>query len=113
VYTIQEVRDVDLAFGCKAMSLMPARKDIPEEFCKHDGPWQNLVGQWFFRGLEGASFLPKKGVDAQKAMRHLRAIMVSFDPKHEHKTAGCAYLLSEWFEDVIGADGKSLIGKAP
>jgi hypothetical protein len=26
--------------------------------------------------------------------------MSSWEPKHEHKEAGCAYLLSEFFDDV-------------
>ena len=28
----------------------------------------------------------------------IAAILASFEPKHEHKEAGAAYLLSQWFE---------------
>ena len=42
----------------------------------------------------------RKISDTNKAIRHLKAILVSYDPKHEHKEAGVAFLLSEWFEDV-------------
>jgi hypothetical protein len=43
---------------------------------------------------------PKEGVDVDKALRHIQAIMRSYQPKHEHKEAAVAYLLSQWFDDV-------------
>jgi hypothetical protein len=39
-------------------------------------------------------------MEAQAAMRHVQYCMRSFEPKHEHKEAGCAYLLSLWFDDI-------------
>jgi hypothetical protein len=36
-------------------------------------------------------------VDTNKALAHIQCIMMSFEPKHEHKTAGVAFLLDEWF----------------
>ena len=47
-----------------------------------------------------ATFKAKDGVDNKKAMAAISAILRSFDPKHEHKEAGVAYLFSEWFEEV-------------
>jgi hypothetical protein len=40
----------------------------------------------------------KEGIDRSVAMRHLKCIMSSWEPQHEHKTAGVAYLMSLWFE---------------
>ena len=60
-----------------------------------------MVSRWFFSGLpKETRFVPKTGIDEAAAKAHLRAILASFEPKHEHKEAGCAYLLSKWFEDV-------------
>lgn len=78
---------------------MPAMKDIPEEFQQRKNIWQNLVADWFFCGLKSLEMTPKDGVDKAKAIRHVKAIMGSFEPQHEHKEAACAYLLAEWFTD--------------
>lgn len=108
---IQAVNDVDLAYGGVMKKLLPEAKAIPKEFWDHDNPLAELVAQWFFRGLDGSTdFISKEGVDAAKAMRHIAAIMRSWEPSHEHKTAGCAYLLAEWLEDVR-KDNESLVGK--
>lgn len=97
-----DASDLQVAFGLKVLDLMPEYSTIPEEFCNFNRreKWGQLVTTWFFRGLKTASFTPKEGIDAEKALRHIRAIMCSFEPKHEHKQAACAYLLSLWFDDV-------------
>jgi hypothetical protein len=62
---------------------------------------QKSFSRWFFSGLpKGTVFVPHEGIDPAKAMRHLRAILGSFEPKHEHKEAGVAYLMSQWFKEV-------------
>lgn len=92
------VSPVDMAFGGKIGDLMPAYKELPEEFrCERD-PFTRLVHKWFFEGLSKDAVKPKDGIDANAAWRHLKAIMVSFEPSHEHKTAGVAWLMSQWFE---------------
>lgn len=40
----------------------------------------------------------KPGVDAHKALRAIKAVLGSYEPKHEHKEAACAFMLSEWFD---------------
>lgn len=91
----KDVSDVELVFGGDMKKLMPS--DIPAEFRDGRTPQNDFVSRWFFKGVPG---LPaaKPDVDRQKALRHIKAIMVSFEPKHEDKEAACAYLLSEWFE---------------
>ena len=97
---VQEVSDLDIAFGGRAMELLPAYTDIPEEFRDGRTKWNDLVSTWFFCGIKNAQWKPKDGIDPEKAIRHIRACLGSFEPKHEHKEAGCAYLLSEFFDDV-------------
>jgi hypothetical protein len=98
-------KDVDgaaLAFGGPMQKLLPPWDEIPAEFRQLGGTeWNRIVGRWFFRGLpDGTEWNAKEGVDTQRALRHLGAIMSSWEPKHEHKEAGVAYLMSLWFHSV-------------
>jgi len=98
------VDDIDLQFGGKIDQLLPRWDEIPEEFVRHwhwnDHPWCGPINEWFHKGLDDKQFTPKAGIDAQVAWRHMGACMRSWAPKHEHKIAGCGYLLSLWFDKV-------------
>jgi hypothetical protein len=64
--------------------------------------WNKVQSEWFYNGLpEGTQLVAVEGVDAAQAIGHLKAIQCSFEPKHEHKSAGVAYLMSLWFSDII------------
>lgn len=90
-----EVDDAALAFGGNVRTLLPPMDVIPEEFHEWGNPWVALMSEWFFKGLpKRPQFKP--GIDPEKAMRHLRTCLASWEPKHEHKEAGVAYLLSLW-----------------
>lgn len=100
MFQIADIDDATLAFPASVRHLMPAQADIPDEF-KDFGrtKWNQLFNDWFFLGLTSLELTPKEGVDKDRALRHIRAIMGSFEPKHEHKEAAVAYLLNEWFAD--------------
>lgn len=89
---------------CGNIGHLPAWDDIPEEFRKrwHQGnAYCDFISQWFYSGLgpeDLARLTPREGVDRTKALAAVKAIIGSFEPQHEHKTAGAGYLLSEWFE---------------
>lgn len=100
---IPEVKDVDIAFG--NIDHLPKWEDIPEEFRKGRTTWNKLFAHVFYGQSGEAELEGKDGVDVRKAGRAIRAIMVSFQPKHEHKDAGCAYLMSQWFKSW-SLDGK-------
>lgn len=95
-------------------TLLPPTSDIPAEFKQHDGTeWNRLVSRWFFEGLNG-TLVARDGIDATAATRHLSAVLRSFEPKHEHKEAGAAYLMSLWFDRFVpAADAATLPGGAP
>jgi hypothetical protein len=98
---IQEIDDVFLAFPANVSHLMPRYEDIPEEFKSSSNKWCGIASRWFFKGLPKTTvFKPKEGVDTNKALRHLGAIQGSFEPKHEHKEAAVAYLMSQWFDNI-------------
>ena len=86
--------------GVDVYQLMPAYADIPGEFKKHSGKWVDFQQRWFFRGLEDATIIPKDGIDLKAALKHMSAIQRSWEPAHEHKQAGVAYLASRWLKDV-------------
>lgn len=94
-WTPQDVRPFD-----DVMRLMPVYRDLPEEFRRDRSPYCDLVSTWFFKGLSKSALRAKLGIDAKRAFRHMGAIMGSWDPPHEHKTAGVAYLMSLWFDIV-------------
>lgn len=98
-----DVDDVMLAFPAHVVGkYLPEYEDIPEEFKRGRTKWNDVMSQWFFKGLPGETeFIPKKDIDGSKALRHLKACLGSYEPSHEHKEAGVAYLMSLWFEDII------------
>ena len=107
----QKITDADALFGGQVDSLMPAYQDIPKEFRNGRTKWNDLFSDWFFEGLPaGTQFIPKAGIDKSEALRHIRTIMSSFKPDHNHKEACCAYLMSLWF-DKIDTGGKQNEGE--
>lgn len=108
-YLPQEVTDVELAFPAYVGKFLPPANTIPNEFCtlsfmgRGQPEWCEIVNQWFAKGLPAeVEFYPVEGIDPELAFRHLRAIMGSYEPKHEYKVAAVAYLLSLWFTQVKG-----------
>lgn len=73
--------------------------DIPKDY-PHKKFYTDLQSRWFFAGLS-LDDIPdaKEGIDETMALRHLQAIQRSFEPKHEHKQACVAYLMSLWFSE--------------
>jgi hypothetical protein len=98
----KDITGVDAVFPTTIEGFLPAMKDIPKEFKENgaDNKWLKLFNQMFFCGGKFGKITAKPGIDAQKAFRHIRYCMGSFEPQHERKEAGCAYLMSLWFEDI-------------
>jgi hypothetical protein len=106
----QDLSDSGIVFGAptKINSLLPKYSEIPEEFKGRSTPQTTLVSSWFFLGMTSIAFLKEKpGIDRHKALRHIKTCMGSWAPKHEHKTAGCAYLFYLWFEPFTVEDVKA------
>lgn len=108
-YTPRATTDAEMAFGPrKIKDYLPDYQDVPAEFKRFSGNKHvDIVSRWFFEGLpRGTEFIPREGIDTQTALAHIRTCMSSWEPKHEHKTAGVAFLLSEWFDDILIPDTK-------
>ncbi|MBD2076328.1 hypothetical protein H6F86_21075 [Phormidium sp. FACHB-592] len=96
----QAINDVNLVFPTSVSSLMPPYAEIPDEYRNRRSPYADLTSEWFFSGLSENKIKAKPGIDEDSALRHLSTIMRSFEPKHEHKIAAVAYLMSQWFDIV-------------
>ena len=94
---VPEMKMIDCIFG--NIDHLPKWENIPEEFKNQSNKWVKIQQKWFFEGIKTEGLIPKEGVDKLKAIAALSAIQCSWAPKHEHKEAGVAYLLSEWFSD--------------
>jgi hypothetical protein len=99
----KEVSEVLQAFPAIVIGdLLPIWGDIPEEFKTGRTPWHELFHVWFYEGLgEDSKFHAKDGIDAEKAWIHINTCISSYEPKHEHKEAGAAYLMSCFFDKVV------------
>jgi len=83
-----------------SMFLLPAYETIPDEFKHRNTKWTALFQDWFFYGLDSLTVTMKPGIDKSAALLHISTIMKSWTPKQEHKEAGVAYLMSQWFDDA-------------
>jgi len=93
---VPELTQADVIFG--NIKHMPSYDSVPDEFKKGHNPYCRMVSKWFYSGLNSDDLIVKEGIDKTKALAALRAIIGSFEPKHEHKEAGAAYLMSQWFD---------------
>lgn len=98
------IDDVLYAFPGHLDRLMPATEAIPREFFATND-WTIFVNRWFFQGWpETLNLYERPDVDAMAAYRHLHTILRSFEPKHEHKIAAVAWLMSRWYAAVRPAE---------
>jgi len=85
------------ADGAALTRLLPPMSVIPEAFRDERDPWCAVAQRWFFSGLTAGTLRALDGIDQTAALSHLAAVLRSFAPKHEHKMAGAAWLMSQWF----------------
>lgn len=96
---VDATSDLEMAFA--TIRCLPKWEDIPAEFKKdiYDGTIYNrMVDAWFTGSAlpQGeVSFNPGFRHDGKALQRFITAHLRSFAPKHEHKIAGLAYLLSQ------------------
>lgn len=100
MFPIAKLDGIEVAFGPRrCLDIMPTY----EECRKTRANWQKyetLVSDWFYLGLASFDATPRDGVNKDAAIRHIKSVLGSFEPKHEHKEAAVAYLIHEWFSDV-------------
>lgn len=94
------------AFPGDVTQLMPKWEEIPVQFRAYKGnEWVKFVTSWFFAGWPTDRVLyTREDVDPNEALVHLSTIMRSFQPKHEHKEAAVAWLMSRWYAAIRPAE---------
>lgn len=96
---LASITDIERAFG--TIRLLPKWEDIPKEFW--DGNlYTQLVDSIFFntKRPEGAiEVKPEFATEEAQANMHrfIEAHLRTWEPKHEHKTAGVGFALSHIF----------------
>ena len=96
---VPKLDGIDMSFG--NVKHLPPMKEIPDEFQNHSNKYCRFVSSWFFGGKtteDMQCLVAREGVDRRAAIIAIKSVLTSFEPQHEHKEAGAAYLLSEWFE---------------
>lgn len=93
-----DVEDVDLAFPSDGYTRLPD----PAIFRTADPRFVDFVETWFYEGVKGLheKIRPKEGIDATKAIRHMKSVLGTWDTKHEDKMNGVAFLMQTWFDWV-------------
>jgi hypothetical protein len=89
---ISSVTDVECAFS--TVRLLPQWDDIPDDF-KVGNIYTELTKAILYGlPLPAGEIELNDGVEAAKLNRCVLAHLDSFSPKHEHKVAGIAYMIS-------------------
>lgn len=98
-HQFRQFTNLDCAFGAVIRDYPPFEA-IPEQFQRGNSPANKVVSQLFFKGgsLDEFGLRVKAGVDRSAFYGALKAMLCSFAPKHEHKEAACAWLVSEFTE---------------
>lgn len=105
-YLPVEVDDVLLAFPATIEHLLPQRGTFEQHI---DHRWTLFVQSWFYNGLTSrAIFHVADDIDGERAFRHLRCVLGTFEIKHEYKIDAAAFLAGRWIRAVI--DGEDTWG---
>lgn len=105
-----EVSDLMIAFPATLGELLPPYELTRDwEKTPEAAPFLKAVQTWFYAGLSPESeFDLKDDIDGELMLRHLKCVLGSFEPKHEHKMAGAAYLLAQWCHSVTAVPAKKV-----
>lgn len=97
---LASITDLEITFG--TTRLLPDWEDIPEKFKTDQNIYVKLVDALFYNHpLPAAEVAFRSGFDADGTRvialqdRLIMACLTSFEPRHEHKIAGLAYLISQ------------------
>jgi hypothetical protein len=102
---VPEINDIELVFG--TTKALPKYEDVPEEFKRGSNLYVRAVSGLFFHGglLSEYGLKVRDGLDALNVHRAISAHLCSWEPKHEHKEAGVALMLSHCTEPLT--EGKT------
>lgn len=92
-----------MTFPANVSDMLPVYAELHADFRTDEHPMCEVANHWFRYGLkQGVKLYPKPEISGEEVFRHLSCCMGSFQPKHEHKIAGVAFLLDLWLEKIEG-----------
>lgn len=99
-FPLFEVSDPEVAFGWRGPWL--TREECGDFYGFGHDVYSKAVEGLFFSGgkLEDYGLKFKPEIDATKALRAIRAMLCSWEPKHEIKQGTVATALSQWCEEI-------------
>lgn len=101
----EDISEAQQVFPAEVVgSLLPEAEQIPSEFWDRSNKYNRLASRLFFGQVDGLVF-DKPGVDNHVAGTHIMTCLGSYEPKHEHKEAGVAYLLYLWKAREVELEG--------
>ena len=100
-YQFKQATSLDIAFPTFNTDPVLLKEAEARGFNSHHNPYCKLFSTLFY---SGGKVKFKEGIDEafrKNAWMYMRALMGSFAPKHEHKEAVCAMILSELCEPEL------------
>lgn len=100
-----EVSDVLMVFPGQVDHLMPPESKFTDDLGQED--FRQLASDWFYHGITIAEekTVPRPGIDLNKAYRHLRCVLGSYQFSQEYKINAIALLCEAWFEQISWSPG--------
>ena len=96
-HEIPPMDGISAAFGADE-SAYPPKDKMPDDYRRMAAPGCKIASALFFHGgrLSDHGRTPKPGVDSNALNLTLRAMLCSFQPKHEVKIAACGLLIDTY-----------------
>ncbi|KPM97654.1 hypothetical protein [Vibrio alginolyticus] len=90
---VSSITDVERAFS--TTRLLPPMDEIPEEFFSDENIYTKISNAMIFQqNMPNGVVLFDKGYEEADMVKCVEAHAESYSPKHEHKVAGVAYMIS-------------------
>lgn len=90
---VSAITDVDQAFG--STKLLPPFDQIPAEFRQSQNIYHRIASSMFYgTDMPDGEVTIHEGFGQDNMVKCIRAHLCSFEPKHEHKMAGVAFMIS-------------------
>lgn len=105
---IKEVGDLSSNLSSVIGEFLPTWTDIPDRYKSDTNQWRILAEKLIFSfiSLSNVELVPKLGTDRDKAIKHIDLCLNAYGIGTDHRAAGIAYLLAEWFEKCHSFDDK-------
>lgn len=98
------VAAIDLAFSLPTWrEVLPPYDRLPVEYKRGEARGCKFVTSWFYHGVSNIKMEPKPGVTEEQLGRVcqvVKAIIGSFEPKHEHKIGGLGFIIDSYVDEL-------------